>query len=111
MILYVNMPSKDHKQLLGVLNKLVKQERWRKIPKVSGIIAEKSITKSGNLKFIINKDIMFYVLKRNKNLFETASSLTIGDEISVALRRQLGKQFAVKITKKNKEKNLQQWLT
>ncbi|MBI4152372.1 hypothetical protein HY495_01565, partial [Candidatus Woesearchaeota archaeon] len=103
--------SKDHKQLIGVLNKLVKQERWRKIPKASGTIIEKSMTQSGNLKFIINKDMMFYVLKRNKNLFETAFSLSVGDEISVALRRQLGKQFAVKITKKNKEKSLQEWLT
>ena len=105
------MPSKDHKQLIGVLNKLVKQDRWRKIPKARGIITEKSITQSGNLKFVINEDRIFYVLKRNKNLFETASSLIIGDEISVALRRQLGKQFAVKITKKNKEKNLQEWFS
>ncbi len=105
------MPSKDHKQLVKVLNKLVKQERWRKIPKANGTITEKSMTKTGNLKFIINEDRTFYVLKRNKNLFETASSLNIGDDINVALRRQLGKQFAVKITKKNKEKNLQEWLS
>ena len=98
------MPSKDHKQLVKVLNKLVKQERWRKIPKALGKVVEKSLTKSGNIRVILKgkSEVKFFVLKRNKNLFETASKLMEGDVVSVALRTQLGKQYAVKLIKKGK---------
>ena len=106
------MPSQDHKQLMQTLNKLVKQERWAKVPKKKGQVLEKSFTKSGNLKFVVGnekKNLTFFVLKRNKNLFETASKADKGDEVSVALRTQLGKQYCVKFTRKNKEKKLSEW--
>lgn len=103
------MPSKDHKLLIKTLNKMVKQERWRKIPKAKGKVIEKSKTKTGNLKFVLDKNVTFYVLKRNKNLFEEAMKVEGGDFINVALRTQLGKQYCIKLTRR-KEKKLSDFL-
>lgn len=103
------MSSEDHKLLIKTLNKLVKQERWRKIPKWEGVVIEKAITKSGNIKFVLDKGITFYVLKRNKNLFETASKIQNDDRISVALRMQLGKRYCVKLTQKKQDTKLANW--
>jgi|SRR3989338_10383966 len=98
------MPSKDHKLLMKTLNKLVKQERWRKLKKLKGKVTEISKTKSGNLKLIINETSV-YVLKRNKNLYATAETIKQNEMISVALRTHLGKYYVLKITKQ-KDKTL-----
>ena len=84
------MSSKDHKNLMKTLNKLVKQERWKKIPKAKRKVVEKSLTKSGNVKLVIKtkKEIVFYILKKNKNLFEEAAKVKLGDVIGIALRTQ-----------------------
>lgn len=87
---------------------MVRQERWQKIPKAQGKVVENTITKSGNIKLVLDKGMAFYVLKRNKDLFESASKIQNGDRISVALRTQLRKQYCVKITKK--EKTLDEWM-
>ena len=60
------MPSKDHKQLIKTLNKLVKQERWQKLPKAQGTVLERSTTKSGNIKLVLDEGTRFYVLKKTK---------------------------------------------
>ncbi len=86
-----------------VLNKMAKAERWQKMPKAAGILADRSLTKSGNLKLKLSKkekETSFYVLKRNKNLFETGAALKKGDAVSVALRTYLGKKYCVKLVKK-----------
>jgi len=104
------MSSKDHKNLMKTLNKLVKQERWKKIPKAKGKVVEKSLTKSGNVKLVIKtkKEIVFYILKKNKNLFEEAAKVKLGDVIGIALRTQLGKYYCVKLSR-SEEKQLQEW--
>ena len=107
------MPSKDHQYLMKTLNKLVKQERWRKIPKAKGKVIEKGLTKSGNIKLVIKsgkKDIVFYVLKKNKNIFETASQINVGENISVAMRTHLGKHYCVKLSRSD-DKQLDEWVT
>lgn len=105
------MPTTDHKNLMKTLNKLVRQERWRKIPKAKGEVVRKSLTKNGNIKIILKtgkKEIIFYVLKRNKNLYEEASKVEAGEMISAALRTQLGKYYGVKLSR-SEDKQLQKW--
>lgn len=97
------MPSEDHKQLIKTLNKLVKQERWQKFPKAQGTVLEKLTTKSGNIKLVLDEGTKFYVLKKNKNLFEKAQSVQTNDRISAAFRMQLGKKYCVKLAKKEKD--------
>ena len=97
------MKSPEHQQLLAVLNKLVTQEKWQWAPKSNGKILNKSMTKNGNVKLVLQTakgDKTVYVLKRNSNLFETASQIAVGDTISVTLRRYLGKLYCVKLVKK-----------
>ncbi len=88
---------------MRVLNRMAETERWQKMPKAAGILADRSLTKSGNLKLTLRKkekETSFYVLKRNKNLFETGAALKKGDAVSVALRTYLGKKYCVKLAKK-----------
>src|SRR3989344_7608770 len=102
------MPSKDHKLLMKTLNKLVKQERWRKLKKLKGKVTEISKTKSGNIKLII-QETPVYVLKRNKNLYALAETIHLNEIISIALRTHLGKYYVLKITKKGQ--TLDNWFT
>ena len=102
------MRSKDHRELIKRMTKYVKQERWQKLPKRKGNVTSVSFTKTGNLKIIL-EDTTFYVLKRNKNIFQEALTIQKGDTISVALRTQLGKYYCVKLTKK-KDMKLKKWL-
>jgi len=103
------MRSSDNKRLLKTLNKLIKQEKWQKLPKKKDEVVEKTLTKSKNLKFVLKNKSIFYVLKRNKNLYKEASEVEIGDKVSVALRTHLGRQYCVKFTRKRKEHKLQEW--
>ncbi len=105
------MKSPEHKHLMKAVNQLVRQERWRKIPKAKGKVLEKSLTKSGNVKFVLERkkgNVTFYVLKRNKNLFAAASGIGRGDEVSVALRSSLGKSYCVKLSQ-SQERRLGEW--
>lgn len=102
------MKSKDHKQLMGVLKKMLVREKWRKMLKMQGEIIEKSHTKSGNIKLVL-KDDSVYVLKRNKNLFEEASKVWEGDRVSLVLRQHLRKYYCTKITRQ-KERRLDEWV-
>ena len=107
------MVSQSRRNLVKALNKLVKQERWRKIPKAQGEVIEKKFTKSFNLGLTIKtkkRNIIVYILKRNKNLYEDALKIENGDFVSMALRTQLGKYYCVKLTRK-KEKQLKNWFT
>ncbi len=88
----------DHKKLMSVLNKLAQQEKWRKMKKKSGKVKSITKTKSKNIRITFDDKSRVYVLKRNKNLFETAEKLKKNDEISVALRTYLGKSYCTKIT-------------
>jgi hypothetical protein len=92
--------SSDHRKLMGVLNKMVTHEKWRKVPKRKGVLVQKSKTKSGNYRLKIKgkNEFLAYVLQRNKNLYATAEALMKGDTVSVAVRRQLGKLYCVKIS-------------
>jgi len=95
------------------MNKLARQEHWRKTPKLQGKIIQKSETKSGNIKLALqrgDKTIFLYVLQKNKNLFETVSSLRLGESISVALRTYLGKKYCVRLTKKEVKKEIKRTL-
>ncbi len=103
------MKSEDHKRLIGVLKKMVVREKWRKMPKRKGVVVEKLLTKSGNIKLVLRDNDVVYVLKRNKNLFEEAGKLREGDFVSVMLRTHLGKQYCTKISRQ-KEKRLDSWV-
>jgi len=92
------MISQDHKRLMGVLNKLAGQEKWRKMRKKAGKIKSVTKTKSGNIRIMFEDKIRVYVLKRNNNLFEIAGKLKKNDNISVALRTYLGKSYCTRVT-------------
>ena len=94
------MISQDHKRLMGVLNKLAGQEKWRKMRKKEGKIESITKTKSGNIRITFDDKTRVYILKKNKNLFESAEKLKKDDTISVALRTYLGKSYCTKLTKK-----------
>lgn len=128
---------------MKTINRMVRQERWRKLPKAKGTVLESSLTKSGNIKLVlkrgekkerkekkgnikeninrnISENITFYVLKRNKNLFEAASRVKEGDAVSVALRSSLGKSYCVRLNEKpdnrreklgsSRERKLSDWV-
>ena len=90
-------------KLQVVLGQMVRQERWRKKPKLKGTLTKKGITKSGNLKLVIENTAPVYVLQKNKNLFATAQTAKVGEAISVAGRRWLGNFFCQKSSIKQKE--------
>ncbi len=93
-------------ELLKKLNKLASQEKWRKKPKIKEKVNEITETKKGNIKLKAGNEIV-YVLKKNKNLFNTAKEIKIGDEVFIAGRRWLGKFYAEKLSVKKKEKEIQ----
>jgi len=107
------MKSLDHQQLMQVLNKLATAEKWSRMPKKKGILLKKEMTKSGNIKLVLQtkkREERVYVLKRNKNLHATAQQLAVGDSVGVSLRRYLGKMYCTrlakveyKVTRKKKE--------
>ncbi len=102
------MSSIEHKQLIKTINKLITKEKWQKMPKSSGKVIGKSLTKSGNLRFIIEKgksQKTIYILKKNMNLFAMAETIQQGDEISATLRRYLGKMYCTKLIVKINEKH------
>ncbi len=127
------MASQHHRKLMGVLNKMAARERWRKMPQAAGKVTEKSLTKSGNIKLTItsatNKKAnkrgtktdnatdskthpkavhnIFYILKRNSNLYQAALAANPGDHISAVLRTYLGKKYCVKLA--IKERTLENW--
>ncbi len=101
------MPSEDHKLLMKKLDKLVLQERWRKMPKSSGVVEKKSLTKSGNIRINVRttkSGKTFYILARNGNLFAEGSKVMVGEKIHVALRRYLGRYYCVRLVRKGTEK-------
>ena len=95
------MPNALHQ----VLNQMLKHERWRKKPRVKGILLKKTKTKSGSLKLMLRKrgkkteenEFAVYVLKKNINLYEKAESAKNGDVISIAGRYWLGKLICEKL--------------
>jgi len=94
------MASQDHKNLMRTLNKLVKEEKWRKMSKAAGKVLSKSMTKSGNYRLVLEKGETrktIYVLKKNQNLFAVAEGIKKGDKVTAALRRYLGKMYCTKI--------------
>ncbi len=96
------MKSLDHQQLMQVLNKLATAEKWSRMPKKKGILLKKEMTKSGNIKLVLQtkkREERVYVLKRNKNLHATAQQLAVGDSVGVSLRRYLGKMYCTKLAK------------
>jgi len=111
------MKSPDHIAIMGVLRKMKKSALWARMPRKKGVVKDISLTKSGNLRLVLqacalqldekqlsnkqldNKSVICYVLKRNKNLFATANLLKKGAVINVALRRALGKLYCTQITK------------
>ena|SRR3989338_2230147 len=99
------MSSIEHKQLIKTINKLITQEKWRKMPKASGKVLSKELTKKGNIRLIIGgkKQRTIYILKKNTNLFTTAQTIQVGNEISVVLRRYLGKMYCTKIAQKSQK--------
>ncbi len=97
-------------ELLKRLEKLASQEKWRKKPKIKEIVSKITETKKGNLKLKAG-DETIYVLKKNKNLFNTAKEIKISDEVFVSGRRWLGKFYAEKLSVKKKEKEIQLKLT
>lgn len=94
----IQMTSNDHKQLMHVLNKLAKAERWRKMKKRTGKIKSITKTKSDNIRITFDDKTRVYVLKKNKNLFESAEKLKKNETISVALRTYLGKSYCTKLS-------------
>ncbi len=95
------MPTPEHKQLISSLNKMIKQEHWQKMPKRSGTLTNITLTKNGNLKVMLQTprgDFIFYILKRNKNLFAQFQLHKTTGHISIAARRSLGKYYCTKIT-------------
>lgn len=106
------MPSSpDRKRLLSVLNKMVMQERWRRMAKVQGVLMKRSKTKSGNIKLLLRgkTEKVLYILQRNGNLFKAAQGLEKGDVISAAARRYLGKYYCTRLGKVQQEKGLGQF--
>lgn len=107
------MKSPDHQQLMHVLDKLATAEKWSRMPQKKGIVLKKELTKSGNMKVVLETkkgEESVYVLKRNKNLYATAQLLTVGDTAGVSLRRYLGKMYCTRLVKntgieKKKKKN------
>lgn len=91
----MNMANALHQ----VLNQMLKQERWRKKPRIKGILVKISKTKSGSIKLTLKKkdEYVVYVLKRNKNLHEKALAAKEGDVISAAGRYWLGKMICEKL--------------
>ena len=92
--------SSDHKRLMGVLNKLAAQEKWRKMRKKVGKVKSVTKTKSNNIRITFDDSTKVYVLKKNSNLFEIAQKLKKNNTISVAVRTYLGKMYCTKISKK-----------
>ena len=90
---------------MQILNGMKKQEYWRKMKSAKGIVSEKSITKSGSIKIILSDDKAIYINKRNKNIYEKADKLHIGDNISARGRIWLGKLLVFKLDKLNKPAN------
>lgn len=87
--------------------KVITQERWRKKPRQKGIITKKASTKSGSISLTIADKTTVYVLKKNKNLYEIAQKTKVGNTISVAGRRWLGKLIAEQISVVPQEKETQ----
>jgi len=83
---------------MQVLNKMAKSEKWRKMAKKKGTVESITLTKTGNTRITFDDNAKVYVLKKNKNLFETAQSLKSGNTISIAARTYLGKRYCTKIT-------------
>lgn len=104
------MKSKDHQQLMSVLRKMTKQEKWRRMPKKTGKVTDTEVTKSGNIKLVFDETEKVYVLRKNKNLYDEASLLVPGDYVMVALRSHLGKQYCTKVVRKRKEERLDTWI-
>ena len=92
--------SSDHQRLMQSLNKLAAADKWRKMPKKKGTVKSVTLTKTGNIRVMFEDNSKVYVLKKNKNLFETAQSLKKGDTISIATRRYLGKMYCTRIVVK-----------
>lgn len=90
--------SEDHQKLMKSLNKLASAEKWRKMPKKKGKVKNVTLTKTGNIRITFDDNSKVYVLKKNKNLFETAQTLKKGDVISVTVRVYLGKRYCTKIS-------------
>ena len=93
----------EHRRLMHTLNKLAAADKWRKMPKKKGFVLKVDFTKTGNLRITFDDNSKVYVLKKNKNLFETAQTLKKGDDISIAARRYLGKLYCTKIVKAYKK--------
>ncbi len=92
--------------LKTILKKMVIQERWRKKPKIKGILIRKSKTKSESLRLTLQlknkKQKKVYVLKKNINLYRVAEQAKKDDILSVAGRTWLGKMFCEKIVNHGK---------
>lgn len=95
------MPSQLHQ----ILSKMLKQERWRKKPKLKGMLLKKEKNKKGNIKLTLKikgSEAMIYILKRNKNLFAKAERAKEGDLLYIVGRKWLAYYFCEKLDNKGR---------
>ena len=78
------------KSLMNVLDSMVKEEKKKKgflkMQRMKGKLAEKSLTKNGNLKLTVKRDkeeLSFIVLKSHKDKFTLAKRMKIGNSIFI----------------------------
>jgi tRNA(Ile2) C34 agmatinyltransferase TiaS len=83
--------------LINLTKKLADEERkikeYKSRIRIKGIISNKGITKSGNIRLIVKKgddEIRFIVLKSHKERFQSAERLSLGRAVSVVgIRKRL----------------------